>query len=83
MVGTGRFELPACRLGGGRSIHLSYVPANSRLFSAYPLAPAFPPAVALAGPCLPGQAGQAMPAFAGRRALLGWFRLGGIHRIQP
>jgi hypothetical protein len=26
MVGTGRFELPACRLGGGRSIHLSYVP---------------------------------------------------------
>jgi hypothetical protein len=27
MVGTGRFELPTCRLGGGRSIHLSYVPA--------------------------------------------------------
>jgi hypothetical protein len=27
MVGTGRFELPACRLGGGRSIQLSYVPA--------------------------------------------------------
>ncbi len=26
MVGTGRFELPACRLGGGRSIQLSYVP---------------------------------------------------------
>ena len=26
MVGTGRFELPTCRLGGGRSIHLSYVP---------------------------------------------------------
>ena len=27
MVGTGRFELPTCRLGGDRSIHLSYVPA--------------------------------------------------------
>lgn len=26
MVGTDRFELPTCRLGGGRSIHLSYVP---------------------------------------------------------
>lgn len=26
LVGTGRFELPTCRLGGGRSIHLSYVP---------------------------------------------------------
>ena len=26
VVGTGRFELPTCRLGGGRSIHLSYVP---------------------------------------------------------
>ena len=26
MVGTGRFELPAFRLGGGRSIQLSYVP---------------------------------------------------------
>ncbi len=30
MVGTGRFELPACRLGGGRSIHLSYVPILRR-----------------------------------------------------
>ncbi len=29
MVGTGRFELPTCRLGGDRSIHLSYVPAVS------------------------------------------------------
>ena len=28
MVGTGRFELPTCRLGGGRSIHLSYVPTQ-------------------------------------------------------
>ena len=28
VVGTGRFELPTCRLGGDRSIHLSYVPAN-------------------------------------------------------
>jgi hypothetical protein len=27
VVGTGRFELPTCRLGGDRSIHLSYVPA--------------------------------------------------------
>src|SRR3981081_449192 len=27
VVGTGRFELPTCRLGGGRSIHLSYVPS--------------------------------------------------------
>ena len=26
LVGTGRFELPACRLGGDRSIQLSYVP---------------------------------------------------------
>src|ERR1019366_6131183 len=29
LVGTGRFELPTCRLGGGRSIHLSYVPTRS------------------------------------------------------
>ena len=29
MVGTGRFELPTCRLGGGRSIHLSYVPMKA------------------------------------------------------
>src|SRR5215813_2441403 len=28
MVGTGRFELPTCRLGGDRSIHLSYVPGS-------------------------------------------------------
>src|SRR5580704_11730934 len=28
LVGTGRFELPTCRLGGDRSIHLSYVPAH-------------------------------------------------------
>src|SRR5579872_1464899 len=27
LVGTGRFELPTCRLGGDRSIQLSYVPA--------------------------------------------------------
>ncbi len=33
LVGTGRFELPACRLGGGRSIHLSYVPAPASLLS--------------------------------------------------
>ena len=31
MVGTGRFELPACRLGGDRSIHLSYVPTQLSL----------------------------------------------------
>ena len=31
MVGTGRFELPTFRLGGGRSIQLSYVPTS--LFS--------------------------------------------------
>jgi hypothetical protein len=30
VVGTGRFELPTCRLGGDRSIHLSYVPALNR-----------------------------------------------------
>src|ERR1017187_8002428 len=29
LVGTGRFELPTCRLGGGRSIHLSYVPTRT------------------------------------------------------
>ncbi len=29
LVGTGRFELPTCRLGGGRSIHLSYVPVST------------------------------------------------------
>ena len=28
LVGTGRFELPTCRLGGGRSIQLSYVPTD-------------------------------------------------------
>ena len=34
LVGTGRFELPTCRLGGGRSIHLSYVPLMfARLFA--------------------------------------------------
>ncbi len=38
LVGTGRFELPTCRLGGGRSIHLSYVPAIASL----PAAQAFP-----------------------------------------
>ena len=31
LVGTGRFELPTCRLGGDRSIHLSYVPASVSL----------------------------------------------------
>jgi hypothetical protein len=31
VVGTGRFELPTCRLGGGRSIHLSYVPTLALL----------------------------------------------------
>ena len=43
MVGTGRFELPACRLGGGRSIQLSYVPAgDGRLhFNNLPAAEAF------------------------------------------
>ncbi len=30
LVGTGRFELPTCRLGGGRSIQLSYVPGLER-----------------------------------------------------
>ena len=30
LVGTGRFELPTCRLGGDRSIHLSYVPATGK-----------------------------------------------------
>src|ERR1700677_1205075 len=28
LVGTGRFELPTCRLGGDRSIQLSYVPTQ-------------------------------------------------------
>src|SRR5580658_8083330 len=32
MVGTGRFELPTCRLGGDRSIHLSYVPTVFLLY---------------------------------------------------
>jgi hypothetical protein len=32
MVGTGRFELPTCRLGGDRSIHLSYVPTCLSLY---------------------------------------------------
>ena len=34
MVGTGRFELPACRLGGGRSIQLSYVPNSALILPA-------------------------------------------------
>ena len=34
LVGTGRFELPARRLGGGRSIHLSYVPALLKILPA-------------------------------------------------
>jgi hypothetical protein len=39
VVGTGRFELPTCRLGGGRSIQLSYVPrpANSIVSGTPPL----------------------------------------------
>ena len=41
MVGTGRFELPTCRLGGGRSIHLSYVPAHECLIGSLPAAEAF------------------------------------------
>ena len=32
LVGTGRFELPTCRLGGDRSIHLSYVPTILLLY---------------------------------------------------
>jgi hypothetical protein len=40
VVGTGRFELPTCRLGGDRSIHLSYVPSVLPLYS--PANP-FPP----------------------------------------
>ena len=36
VVGTGRFELPTCRLGGDRSIHLSYVPANPFYYSVAP-----------------------------------------------
>ncbi len=34
LVGTGRFELPTCRLGGGRSIQLSYVPTSFLLIVA-------------------------------------------------
>jgi hypothetical protein len=34
LVGTGRFELPACRLGGGRSIQLSYVPSTLQFTNA-------------------------------------------------
>ena len=37
MVGTGRFELPTCRLGGDRSIHLSYVP---KIPFTFPIVPA-------------------------------------------
>ena len=36
VVGTGRFELPTCRLGGGRSIHLSYVPTSYLLYLTLP-----------------------------------------------
>ena len=32
VVGTGRFELPTFRLGGGRSIQLSYVPAGFSIY---------------------------------------------------
>ena len=39
LVGTGRFELPTCRLGGGCSIHLSYVPAIFSLYRRNPLRP--------------------------------------------
>ena len=31
-MGTGRFELPTCRLGGGRSIQLSYVPGFANAY---------------------------------------------------
>ena len=36
VVGTGRFELPTCRLGGDRSIHLSYVPVGHKTILATP-----------------------------------------------
>ena len=39
LVGTGRFELPTCRLGGGRSIQLSYVPKPVLLYRFRPFAP--------------------------------------------
>ena len=32
MVGSARFELATCRLGGGCSIHLSYEPTIENLF---------------------------------------------------
>ena len=34
VVGTGRFELPTCRLGGDRSIQLSYVPESKTILPA-------------------------------------------------
>ena len=37
-MGTGRFELPTCRLGGGRSIQLSYVPTLFHCIVCRPLA---------------------------------------------
>jgi hypothetical protein len=39
VVGTSRFELPTCRLGGDRSIHLSYVPEPPYI----PILPALQP----------------------------------------
>ena len=45
VVGTGRFELPACRLGGDRSIQLSYVPT----FNAHPSSGPVPSALTAVG----------------------------------
>ena len=47
VVGTGRFELPTCRLGGDRSIQLSYVPACPSIVASQ----AFVPDVAAGSAC--------------------------------
>jgi hypothetical protein len=39
LVGPSRFELLTCRLGGGRSIQLSYGPDHTSLYRRNPLFP--------------------------------------------
>ena len=64
LVGTGRFELPTCRLGGDRSIHLSYVPA---LQGAIVLIVAGPHALSPFGRCRAGSASRRSESFRLRR----------------
>ena len=69
LVGTGRFELPTCRLGGDRSIHLSYVPAFISILPAPLLALAL---AMILWPCL--RSGFLFPWLLNRLGSRSWSR---------